>query len=125
MFCGDIVPTLILLCKPPVPRAVGLGAPGGAARSSSCQWWTLHHIQEGVLVPGRTGEDRWAVFLGAKSTLFLNLILLGKETEALPEGASQRRLVAAMDDSGGMLLNGFEMPFNGFACFWQEDHKEI
>lgn len=55
-----------LLCEPPVPHAVGLGAAGGAARSSSCWWWTSHHLQEGVLVLGRTGEDRWAVFLGGK-----------------------------------------------------------
>lgn len=62
---------------------------------------------------------------GGQGLFFLILILLGKETEALSEGASQHHLVGAVDDSGGMLLNGFEMPFADFACFWQKDHKQI
>lgn len=115
-----------LLCKPPVPHRVGLGAAGGAAKSFSCWWWTSHHLQEGVLVPGRTGEDRWAVFLGGKvhSLSHLDPSWEGSRSFAR-RGASQHHLVAAMDDSGGMLLNGFEMPFTGFACFWQKVHKQI
>lgn len=62
---------------------------------------------------------------GARTILFLILIILGEETGAVSEGASQHHLVAAMGDSGGMLLNGFEMSFTGFACFWQKDHKQI